>query len=57
MHRSILEILESAGLDILNNIDDAEWFVDRVDEISDLVEMCSDLVEMHSSLVEKAHED
>lgn len=50
MHRTIIEILESAGLDILNNIDDAEWFVDQVDEISDLVEMCS-------SLVEKAHED
>ena len=50
MHRTIIEILESAGLDIRNNIDDAEWFVDRVDEISELIEECS-------SLAEKAHED
>lgn len=36
MSVSLLEVLENAGYDIKNNIDDARWFLSQQDEIEEL---------------------
>ena len=38
MSVSLLEVLEDAGYDIKNNIDDAKWFLGQRDEFEELYE-------------------
>ena len=45
MSVSLQEVLESAGFDILNNIDDAEWLLSQQGEFDDLIEKCETLIE------------
>lgn len=43
MSVSLLEVLENAGYDIKNNIEDARWFLSQQDEIEELCDM-ADLI-------------
>lgn len=43
MSVSLLEVLESAGYDIKNNVEDARWLLGKEDEFNDLVEMAGEL--------------
>lgn len=60
MSVSILEVLENAGYDIKNNVDDARWLLSQESEFNDLVDIAgkleddwceySDFVEMQEEL-------
>lgn len=43
MSVSLLEVLENAGYDIKNNIEDARWLLGQESEFNDLVEMAGEL--------------
>lgn len=43
MSVSLLEVLESAGYDIKNNVEDARWLLSQESEFNDLVEMAGEL--------------
>lgn len=43
MSVSILEVLENAGYDIKNNVEDARWLLGQASEFNDLVEMAGEL--------------
>lgn len=43
MSVSILEVLENAGYDIKNNVDDARWLLSQESEFNDLVETAGEL--------------
>lgn len=46
MGKTLIEIFEGVGLDVLHNLDDASWLLDRIDEFSELIEECSSLLEV-----------
>lgn len=50
MSVSLEEVLEGAGYDIKNNLEDAIWLISKQDEFEELVEICEEIVE-------KAEED
>lgn len=43
MSVSLLEVLENAGYDIKNNVEDARWLLGQESEFNDLVEMAGEL--------------
>lgn len=43
MSVSLLEVLENAGYDIKNNVEDARWLLGKESEFNDLVEMAGEL--------------
>lgn len=43
MSVSLLEVLENAGYDIKNNVEDARWLLGKESEFDDLVEMAGEL--------------
>lgn len=43
MSVSLLEVLENAGFDIKNNVEDARWLLGQESEFNDLVEMAGEL--------------
>jgi len=43
MSVSILEVLENAGYDVKNNVEDARWLLGKESEFNDLVEMAGEL--------------
>ena len=45
MSVTLQEVLEHAGFDITNNIDDAEWLLSQQDEFEDLIEKAETLIE------------
>ena len=45
MSVSLLEVLENAGYDIKNNVDDARWFCSQADEFEELLEVAESVVE------------
>ena len=45
MSVSLQEVLEGAGYDIKNNIDDAIWLLSKQNEFEELVEECEDFVD------------
>ena len=48
MSVGIAEVLESAGYDIKNNKEDAEWLLSQVDEFGELVDMADDCIDMNT---------
>lgn len=60
MSVSLLEVLESAGYDIKNNVDDARWLISQESELHDLLDRAgrledewfewSDFVDMQEEL-------
>ena len=49
MSVSLQEVLESAGYDIKNNVDDAIWLLSKQDEFEKLIEECEDFVDNQES--------
>lgn len=49
MSVSLQEVLENAGYDIKNNLDDAIWLVSRQDEFEELIEECEDMIDKSES--------
>lgn len=45
MSVSITEVLEQAGYNIKDNIDDAMWLLSQQDEFAELCEQAEDLIE------------
>ena len=45
MSVSLQEVLESAGYDIKNNVDDAIWLLSKQNEFEELIEECEDFVD------------
>lgn len=45
MSVSLQEVLEGAGFDIKNNVEDALWLVSKQDEFEELIELCEDVIE------------
>ena len=45
MSVSLQEVLESAGYDIENNVEDAIWLLSKQDEFEELIEKCEDFVD------------
>lgn len=43
MSVSLLEVLENAGYDIKNNVEDARWLLSQESGFNDLVEMAGEL--------------
>jgi len=43
MSVSLLEVIENAGYDIKNNVEDARWLLSKESEFNDLVEMAGEL--------------
>lgn len=43
MSVSLKELLERAGYDIENNVDDARWFLGQQEEMEELLEVANDL--------------
>ena len=43
MSVSLLEVLENAGYDIKNNVEDARWLLSQESEFNDLVEIAGEL--------------
>lgn len=43
MSVSLLEVLENAGYDVKNNVEDARWLLGKESEFNDLVEMAGEL--------------
>ena len=43
MSVSLLEVLENAGYDVKNNIEDARWLMSQYDEFNDLYEQAEEL--------------
>lgn len=43
MSVSLLEVLENAGYDIKNNVEDARWLLGKESEFNDLVEIAGEL--------------
>lgn len=48
MSVSLLEVLESAGFDIKNNVNDANWLLGKMDEFNELYEEAEKLDELYS---------
>ena len=47
MSVSILEVLNAAGYDVQNDIDDARWLLEQVDEFDKLREEAENLDDLH----------
>lgn len=45
MSTTILEVIEAAGYDVRNNVDDAKWLLEQDDEYYSAQEAADDLVE------------
>lgn len=43
MSVSLKEVLERAGYDIENNVDDARWFLGQQEDMEELLEVANDL--------------
>ena len=48
MSVSILEVLENAGYDVKNNVEDARWLLSQEGEFYDLLERADRLVDEYS---------
>ena len=60
MSVSLLEVLENAGYDVLNNIDDARWLMSQNDEWNELYEKAEELEDEYNDYLdckETAEED
>lgn len=60
MSVSLLEVLENAGYDIKNNVEDAQWLLGQTDEWEELVEKAEELDERYNDYLdckEVAEED
>ena len=60
MSVSLSEVLENAGYDIKNNIDDAKWFMAQEGEFNELFGIASDLEDEYNDYLdckETAEED
>lgn len=60
MSVSLLEVLESAGYDIKNNVDDAKWLLSQKDEFDELYNQAEALDEEYADYedcVEMMEED
>ena len=49
MSVSLQEVLEGAGFDIENNVEDAIWFLSKQDEFEELIEKCEEFVDNHEN--------
>lgn len=47
MSVSLIEVLERAGYDVKNNIDDARWLLGQQEEFEELVEIAEELDEKY----------
>lgn len=52
MSVSILEVLESAGYDIKNNVDDARWLLGQRDEFDELCEQAEELEDRYNDYLD-----
>ena len=52
MSVSLSEILENAGYDIKNNIDDARWFLGQESEFNELLEKAGELEDDYCEYVD-----
>lgn len=60
MSVSLLEVLENAGYDVLNNVDDARWLMSQNDEWNELYEKAEELEDEYNDYLdckETAEED
>lgn len=48
MSVSLLEVLESAGFDVKNNIEDARWLLAQESDFDELIESANDLEDDYS---------
>lgn len=52
MSASLSEVLQSAGFDIKNNIEDAKWLVSQDGEWNELFSIASDLEDEHNDYLD-----
>ena len=52
MSVSLLEVLENAGYDIKNNVEDAQWLLGQTDEWEELIEKAEELDEMYKDYLD-----
>lgn len=45
MSVSLQEVLENAGYDIENNLDDAIWLMSKQNEFEELIETCKEIID------------
>lgn len=48
MSISLLDVLENAGYDIKNNVNDANWLLGKMDEFNELYEAAEELDNLYS---------
>lgn len=48
MSVSLLEVLENAGFDVKNNIEDARWLLSQESDFDELIESANDLEDDYS---------
>lgn len=52
MSISLLEVLENAGFDIKNNIDDAKWLLGKRNEFEELCEEAEELNDLYDEYID-----
>lgn len=52
MSISILEVLENAGFDVKNNVDDAKWLLSKKNEFEELCEKAEELEDLYDEYID-----